>query len=1030
MKKVGRQLSQSTKRAMGIGEDEEEFEDLRDHWLQKQLTVYSRYKSFLFGEMKPEGEREREGDQVQYGFEFEFLATASMGSDNVFSPDGSIRRMSSVGRSPSAAANNYVRTTAAAATTPAGIDPNASLNTTIGGGGTLSGRGRLASNASNLSSSVRIQRLPSVSEIGWDLMDRLILNRSNSRSATNNNNNNNHAFTQSGSSGVAAGIVEKYALSEDTLDWNCRENNLVIAGTTAAHTQGGAALLNSSAAGRFTTRQSSFSPSSSINRSGGGISHVTGSAAGTMLNDSQNFGRSRPLFLPTLNSEKEALKEDSSSSSASSSDEQEIDQKQEQLIAEMEEIDDAIDQSYEANDEDCATPQNDQTNSLHVEKSVQSRFRPHSLNVIGALVNNCEQRRERNKFTFGNVDSSHKVVKKGEEEGKEEVREKLSAAGSNIPTSRVHFLKRHLPAAGPRFHRRNKGCKQASDHKSPSRKASKAQSGGVRSSSSRMGAGAGGGGRNGLWTGLDSSGGLGASSGVVGGGGGGNQPPIVIMNPKMRRLDSHVRDQITGIHHHRPYFTLWICTVHVILLVTSLIQHGVGPFGLGMSSSSALVARRTVDAQQVALLEPHNVWIGPRPMELIKLGAKYTPCMTELAEVRLSLELDREKEKRTGCCVFMTATASTRQHSSSSSASTFCFQSSEEECVNRIATLDFFKYSNQSTAQGGGDGGEFRGPVCGLDPRYCELPSPVSHPWPPNITDWPICRRSSGGSSDYHMTCHITARPCCFGPLGQCIMASRDYCGFVRGIFHPEAFLCSQVSCLSEVCGLFPFEGGTSSPSPSPSPNQIYRLFTSLLVHAGVAHLLISLPLHWTFVRFMEILAGPFRTAAIYFLSGITGNLVSSILLPYQAQVGPYPCLFGILGSYCVEVYQMHPYLLRPLRAWMTLLFICLFLFLLGLLPWLDNFMNFSALTAGIALSLVLLPYIHVKRRDRRVKLCVSSIALTLYTALNALLLLLLLNGQLDEWAGQWVPHWIHTLTCVPFTADFCSHLNTHLKTG
>ena len=58
--------------------------------------------------------------------------------------------------------------------------------------------------------------------------------------------------------------------------------------------------------------------------------------------------------------------------------------------------------------------------------------------------------------------------------------------------------------------------------------------------------------------------------------------------------------------------------------------------------------------------------------------------------------------------------------------------------MNRIATLDFFKYSNQSTAQGGGDGGEFGGPVCGLDPRYCELPSPVSHPWPPNITDWPV----------------------------------------------------------------------------------------------------------------------------------------------------------------------------------------------------------------------------------------------------------------------------------------------------
>ena len=44
-----------------------------------------RYKSFLFGEMKPEGEREREGDQVQYGFEFEFLATASEFNENKLS---------------------------------------------------------------------------------------------------------------------------------------------------------------------------------------------------------------------------------------------------------------------------------------------------------------------------------------------------------------------------------------------------------------------------------------------------------------------------------------------------------------------------------------------------------------------------------------------------------------------------------------------------------------------------------------------------------------------------------------------------------------------------------------------------------------------------------------------------------------------------------------------------------------------------------------------------------------------------------
>ena len=43
MKKVGRQFSHSTMRAMGIGDDDEEFEGLRDHWLEKQISVYSKY---------------------------------------------------------------------------------------------------------------------------------------------------------------------------------------------------------------------------------------------------------------------------------------------------------------------------------------------------------------------------------------------------------------------------------------------------------------------------------------------------------------------------------------------------------------------------------------------------------------------------------------------------------------------------------------------------------------------------------------------------------------------------------------------------------------------------------------------------------------------------------------------------------------------------------------------------------------------------------------------------------------------------
>ncbi len=89
---------------------------------------------------------------------------------------------------------------------------------------------------------------------------------------------------------------------------------------------------------------------------------------------------------------------------------------------------------------------------------------------------------------------------------------------------------------------------------------------------------------------------------------------ITVFNPKMRRLDSHVRDQIVGIYHHRPYFTFWVCCVHVVVLLTALLQDGVGPFGLGVETVYGLITRKTVDAQQVALLEPQNVWVGPRPV--------------------------------------------------------------------------------------------------------------------------------------------------------------------------------------------------------------------------------------------------------------------------------------------------------------------------------------------------------------------------------------------------------------------------------
>ncbi len=117
--------------------------------------------------------------------------------------------------------------------------------------------------------------------------------------------------------------------------------------------------------------------------------------------------------------------------------------------------------------------------------------------------------------------------------------------------------------------------------------------------------------------------------------------------------------------------------------------------------------------------------------------------------------------------------------------------------------------------------------------------------WPDDITKWPKCRKKlpglgSGSESKSnanhvlkttgqadHMVCEVIGHPCCIGnfptpiafptfvystfgrlenvtenlPLlgihGECRIATREYCDFVKGYFHLEATLCSQVRAVA-----------------------------------------------------------------------------------------------------------------------------------------------------------------------------------------------------------------------------------------
>ncbi|KFO34796.1 Inactive rhomboid protein 1 [Fukomys damarensis] len=443
------------------------------------------------------------------------------------------------------------------------------------------------------------------------------------------------------------------------------------------------------------------------------------------------------------------------------------------------------------------------------------------------------------------------------------------------------------------------------------------------------------------------------------------------------------RSELERSHLMLPFFTYWLTFVHSLVTVLAVSIYGFAPVGFSQHETVDSVLRNRGVYENVKYVQQENFWIGPSSEALIHLGAKFSPCMRQDPQVHSFISTAREREKHSACCV--------RNDRSG------CVQTSEEECSSTLAV--WVKWPRHPSAPDlAGHKRQF-GSVCHQDPRVCDEPSSEDpHEWPEDITKWPICTKNSAGNhtNHPHMDCVITGRPCCIGTKGRCEITSREYCDFMRGYFHEEATLCSQVHCMDDVCGLLPF----LNPEV---PDQFYRLWLSLFLHAG----------QMTVLRDLEKLAGWHRIAIIYLLSGVTGNLASAIFLPYRAEVGPAGSQFGILACLFVELFQSWQILARPWRAFFKLLAVVLFLFAFGLLPWIDNFAHISGFVSGLFLSFAFLPYISFGRFDLYRKRCQIIVSQAVFLGLLAGLVTLFYFYPVRC-------EWCEFLTCIPFTDKFC----------
>ncbi|XP_030256760.1 inactive rhomboid protein 1 isoform X1 [Sparus aurata] len=469
-----------------------------------------------------------------------------------------------------------------------------------------------------------------------------------------------------------------------------------------------------------------------------------------------------------------------------------------------------------------------------------------------------------------------------------------------------------------------------------------------------------------------------------------------------KRIDSYVKRQIEDMDDHRPFFTYWITFVHLLITILAVTIYGIAPVGFSQHETVDSVLRNKGVYENVKFVQQQNFWVGPSSEALIHLGAKFSPCMRQDQEIHKLIQEKRARERESGCCV--------RNDRSG------CLQTLQEECSSTLAV--WVKWPQHHSAPHLNGTLRQYGSVCHQDPRICLEPASVSpHEWPDDITKWPVCTRYNSGNHTNlpHIDCTITGRPCCIGTKGRCEITSREYCDFMRGYFHEEATLCSQVACMDDVCGLLPFLNPEI-------PDQFSRLWLSLFLHAGILHCLVSVFFQMTVLRDIEKLAGWLRVSIIYMLSGVTGNLASSIFLPYRAEVGPAGSQFGILACLFVELFQSWQILERPWRAFAKLLAISVFFFSFGLLPWIDNFAHICGFVSGFFLSFAFLPYISFGRSDmyrKRVQICIFLVVFL--GLLSALAVLFYVYPVKCDWCEY--------LTCIPITDKFCEKydLNAHL---
>lgn len=197
-----------------------------------------------------------------------------------------------------------------------------------------------------------------------------------------------------------------------------------------------------------------------------------------------------------------------------------------------------------------------------------------------------------------------------------------------------------------------------------------------------------------------------------------------------------------------------------------------------------------------------------------------------------------------------------------------------------------------------------------------------------------------------------------------------------------------------------------------------WRLFTPMMLHAGILHLFFNMLGLVNIGMPLEKDYGSLSIAYIYITSGVIGVLVSCIFVPKLLGVGASGAIFGLFGAAWADLvqnwslYKGEGYAKKMLFQLSVITTINI---LVGMMPYLDNFAHLGGMFAGFQTGLTTLIQDRYTRygekKDRKPYQVVLQVISFISTPIAILVMLSMLYLQMD---ASKICSWCKYLSCLP----------------